>query len=169
MLLVRAGTVLAAGFDTGSLSQTGSPVPLVDGGHAIQLGRGAPRRVVVGSNEATLGEVFVHSFPDHSIKLQVSVGGGASSAWRGDERELYYRSAGAMMAVDITAEPKLSAGKPRMLFRDQYAQIQGKNYDVTPDGQRFLMVRTDEQIAPRDITVVLNWMHDLESRLAASR
>ena len=127
------------------------------------------RYVAHGSNEGSAGEVFVHSFPDPSTKLQVSVGGGAQSAWRGDERELYYRSAGAMMAVDITTEPKLSAGKPRMLFRDQYAQIQGKNYDVTLDGQRFLMVRTNEQIAPRDITVVLNWMHDLEARLAASR
>ena len=123
------------------------------------------RFVAHGSNESGTGEVFVHSFPNPRVKLQVSTGGGGQSAWRGDERELYYRTADAMMVADVSTEPKLSVGKPRVLFRGQFASIQGKNYDVTPDGQRFLMVRTDELPPPKEIAVVLNWMEDLKSRL----
>jgi hypothetical protein len=123
------------------------------------------RFVAHGSNETGSGELFIRSYPDPSTKVQVSTGGGSQSAWRADERELYFRVGDAMMAVDVMVDPTLRVGKPRLLFRGPFANIQGKNYDVTPDGRRFLMVRTDPQVAPRDITVVLNWMDDLRKRL----
>jgi hypothetical protein len=44
-----------------------------------------------------------------------------------------------------------------VLFRGQFAPIQGKNWDVTPDGQRFLMVRSEERSPPTEIVIVLNW------------
>jgi eukaryotic-like serine/threonine-protein kinase len=108
-------------------------------------------------------ELFLHSYPDPDVELQVTTGGGRSAAWRRDERELYYQIGDAMMAVDVTTEPKLSVGRPRLLFRGPFASIQGKNYDVTPDGQRFLMVQTIDPVAPKDVTVVLNWMENLNS------
>ena len=108
----------------------------------------------------------MHSFPDPRIKIQVSNGGGSQAAWRGDEGELYFRSGDAMMVAEVSTGPELSVGKPRVLFRGSFANIQGKNYDVTPDGQRFLMVQVEEPAAPKDIAVVLNWMEDLRSRLS---
>jgi len=71
-----------------------------------------------------------------------------------------------MMVAEVSASPELIVGKPRVLFRGSFANIQGKNYDVTPDGQRFLMVQVLEPAAPAEITVVLNWMEDLKSRLS---
>jgi len=113
-------------------------------------------------------ELFVHSYPDPDVELQVTTGGGNLAAWRGDERELYYQIDDAMMAVDVTTEPTLSVvGRPRLLFRGQFARIQGKNYDVTPDGQRFLMVQTIDPIAPKEVTVVINWMNNIRSSLQA--
>jgi hypothetical protein len=125
------------------------------------------RWVAHGWNKTGSTELFVHSYPDPDVELQVTTGGGNLAAWKRDERELYYQVGDAMMAVDVTTEPTLSVSRPRLLFRGQFAGIQGKNYDVTPDGQRFLMVQTINPVAPKDVTVVLNWMEDLRSRLQA--
>jgi serine/threonine-protein kinase len=123
------------------------------------------RWVAHGWNKTGSGELFLHSYPNPDVEVQVTTGGGSQAAWRWDERELYYLRGDAMMAVDVTTEPTLSVGRPRELFRGEFASIQGKNYDVTRNGQRFLMVQTIDPVAPKDLTVVLNWMDDLKSRL----
>jgi eukaryotic-like serine/threonine-protein kinase len=119
------------------------------------------------SNESSRQEVFVRSFPGPEFKKQVSEGPSSSSqpAWRGDERELFFRSGDGMMAADLTLGPTPRIGKPALLFRGPFANIQGKNYDVTRDGQRFLMVEPIEPVPPRDMTIVLNWMDDLRARI----
>jgi hypothetical protein len=70
-----------------------------------------------------------------------------------------------MMVADVSTSPELRVGLPRVLFRGRFANIQGENYDVAPDGRRFLMVLVDEPAAPKEIAVVLNWMEDLKSRV----
>ncbi len=70
-----------------------------------------------------------------------------------------------MMAVDITTEPTFRAGSPRLLFEGSYqsGEIGGAFYDVTPDGQRFVMVQAAEQEAGAgQINVVLNWFEELK-------
>ncbi len=110
-------------------------------------------------------EVHVRSFPGPGVVQQVSDGGGGQAAWRADEKEICYRTPrGAMMAASVSTTPQLSVGKPALLFTGQFANIQGKNYDVTRDGQRFLMIRPDELAAPDQMTVVLNWMDELKAR-----
>jgi serine/threonine-protein kinase len=121
------------------------------------------------SDESGRQEIQIRSFPNPGTKITVS-NGGATAAWRGDERELYYMFGGAMMAVYVSPGPPLVVGKPQLLFRGAFANIQGKNYDVTRDGQRFLMVRTDERTSPSEISVVLNWQSAFEPfRSAATR
>ena len=72
------------------------------------------------------------------------------------------------MAVETTTQPSFSAGKPRMLFEGQYVTTAFPNmsaaYDVSADGQRFLMVKQGEQV-PTQINVVQNWFHDLKQRV----
>lgn len=114
------------------------------------------------SDETGRGQVVVRSFPEADVKIQVSAEGGGHAAWRGDERELYYRHGDAMMVADVETEPTLRISRPRELFRGQFAQIQGKNWDVTPDGRRFLMVRSDERTPPKEIVVVLNWREGVQ-------
>jgi len=56
-----------------------------------------------------------------------------------------------------------------VLFEGQYVPSQGTspNYDVSPDGQRFLMLKPSEQeqAAPTQINVVLNWFEELKRRV----
>ncbi len=74
-----------------------------------------------------------------------------------------------MMVVEVEAEPSLRLSKPKMLFEGRYeGPVRGfgyANYDVTPDGQRFLMIRSEEESAPTRIHVVLNWAEELKAKV----
>jgi hypothetical protein len=89
--------------------------------------------------------------------------------WNPNGRELFYRSGDKMMAVDIATQPGFSAGKPRVLFEGRYEPTPATfpNYDVSPDGQRFLMLKPSEQAAAAatQINVVLNWFEELKHRV----
>ncbi len=65
-----------------------------------------------------------------------------------------------MMVADVETEPTLKISRPRELFRAQFAPIQGKNWDVTADGQRFLTIRSEARTAPTEIVILLNWLED---------
>ena len=70
-----------------------------------------------------------------------------------------------MMAVDIATEPTFTAGIPRELFKGKYVgTFPVRNYDVTPDGRRFLMVQGPGQSAEAvtQIHLVLNWFEELK-------
>jgi hypothetical protein len=78
-----------------------------------------------------------------------------------------------MMAVDITAQAGFAAGKPRTLFEGRYERTPATspNYDVSPDGQRFLMLKRSELeiAAPTQINVVLNWFEELKRRVPTEK
>ena len=106
--------------------------------------------------------------PGRAAKWQISTEGGTELVWKRNGRELFYRSGDKMMAVDILTQPGFVAGKPRVLFEGQYQTDPGvANYDVSPDGQRFLMLKPSEQAAtaPTQINVVLNWFEELKRRV----
>ena len=81
--------------------------------------------------------------------------------WARSGRELFYRNGDKMMAVDITAEPEFTAGNPRLIFErsGMLSSPRMQQYDVTPDGQHFLMIQQAEQA--RSLNVVLNWFQEL--------
>ncbi|HKV03999.1 MAG TPA: protein kinase [Candidatus Acidoferrales bacterium] len=124
------------------------------------------------SDESGRFEIYVQPYPGPGGKWQISTDGGTEPMWNPNGRELFYRSGNKMMAVDITSEPIFAAGKPRMLFEGQYepTPLTVPNYAVSSDGQRFLMLKPveQEQAAPTQINVVLNWTEELK-RLVPTR
>jgi Tol biopolymer transport system component len=125
------------------------------------------------SDESGRFEIYVQPYPGPGGKWQVSTEGGMEPAWNPNGRELFYRSGDKMMAVEITTQPSFSAGKPRVLFERPYQPTPGTfpNYDVSPDGQRFLMLKPSEQgqAAPTQINVVLNWFEELKQKVPAGK
>jgi eukaryotic-like serine/threonine-protein kinase len=123
------------------------------------------------SDESGRYEIYVQPYPGPGGKWQISTEGGTEPAWNPNGRELFYRIGDKMMAVDIATQPSFAAGKPRMLFEGQYVPTPGtnSNYDVSPDGQRFLMLKPSEATgaAPTQINVVLNWFEELKRRVPA--
>ena len=120
------------------------------------------------SNESGRSEVYVQPYPGPGGKWQISNEGGNEPLWAKNGRELFYRDGDKMMAVPVTTQPTFRAGAPTLLFEGQYHNDfnwSPPNYDVTPDGQRFLMIQPGEQEAATQINVVLNWFEELK-RLA---
>jgi eukaryotic-like serine/threonine-protein kinase len=125
------------------------------------------------SDESGRNEIYVQPYPGPGGKWQISTEGGTETVWNRNGRELFYRSGDKMMAVDIATQPSFTVGKPRMLFKGQYVPTATTppNYDVSPDGQRFLMLKpaVQEQAAPTQINVVLNWFEELKRRVPTGK
>ncbi|HEX9597672.1 MAG TPA: hypothetical protein VF982_12385, partial [Anaerolineales bacterium] len=110
-------------------------------------------------------EVYVQPFPGPGRRWQISTEGGTAPIWARSGRELFYRNGEQLMAVDITSQPSFSAARPRLLFEGQY-RIFRTDYDVSPDGQRFLMLDPIERPQPAtQINVVLNWFEELKQKV----
>ena len=128
------------------------------------------RWLAYGSGESGRREIYVQPFPGPGGKSQISTEGGTEPVWPRNGRELFYRNGERMMAVEITTEPTFSAGSPRLLFEGRQFSFSagfGANYDVTSDGQRFVMMQASEQQqeAATQINVVLNWFEELKRRV----
>jgi eukaryotic-like serine/threonine-protein kinase len=150
--------------------QKGKPKPFL----TTPFGEGAPvfspdgRWLAYVSNESGRTEIYVRPFPGPGEALTISTDGGNEPVWSATGRELFYRSGDAMMAVGITTSPAFAVGKPRPLFEKPFESsfTFWPDYDVTPDGQRFVMVkRIDQDEAPAQINVMLNWLDELKRRV----
>ena len=120
--------------------------------------------VAYRSNESGRQEIYVQPFPTTGAKWQISTDGGEEAAWVQTRtgQEIFYRNGNKMMAVDITTEPAFTSGTPKLLFEGEYTAFGPRaEYDVTPDGERFLMIKESEKQVTQ-IQVVLNWFEELK-------
>ena len=128
--------------------------------------QGSPHYIAYVSDESGKDEVYVTTFPDPKAgKWPISSGGGTEPRWRRDGKELLYFTAdNKLMSLDVTLSPSFKAGAPRVLFQVPTfggANLYGHRWDLTPDGQRFLINTTStDQLAP--IAVVVNWQATLK-------
>jgi len=119
------------------------------------------------SDESGRSEVYVQAFPGPGGKWQISTDGGGELVWARSGRELFYRNGDKMMVVPVQTQGMFTPGKPQLLFQAPYEVMDGfrPNFDVTPDGQRFLMIKDAEsESAPAQINLVLNWFEELRRR-----
>ena len=106
-------------------------------------------------------EVYVDGVPEPGTRVQVSANGGSSARWRPDGKELFYLAPdGTLTAVPVRSMEPLEFGPPVALFQF-FSSIRGApngipSYDVTPDGQRFIVSSIVRQTDP-SIEVLLNW------------
>ena len=128
------------------------------------------RWIAYQSNESGRDEIYVRPFPEiEEGRWQVSADGGRHPVWSQDGRELFYQSSGRMVSLPVQTSSTFSFGPAESLFEGDYRfGVAGRTFDVTPDGQRFLMIKpltsADDPAAPR-INVVLNWFEELKERV----
>jgi len=125
------------------------------------------RWVAYASNETGRMEIYVSAFPTANGKWQVSSAGGQEPRWRQDGRELFYLSAeGKLMAVAVTAGASFEAGFPTVLFQTHRRQPVSAqdffSYDVSGDGQKFLIATRVDEANSAPLTVLLNWTSEME-------
>jgi eukaryotic-like serine/threonine-protein kinase len=134
--------------------------------------------VAYQSDESGELRVYVHSFPVVTGQRPVSPGLGTDPIWSPDGARLYYRSGSKLMAVDVTTEPSFTAAAPELLFDvpQNLTRTLGagrvRNWDVHPDGDRFIMMGSPEGeggdgAAPRlaNVYIVVNWFEELRQRM----
>ena len=122
------------------------------------------------SDDSGRFEVYVRPFPGPGEKWAISTEGGNEPVWPRGGHQLFYRAGDTMMAVDVQTTPTFAAGTPRKLFDKMFERSIAlwANYDVSPDGQRLLMVRRENPSLPAThINVVLNWIEELRQKLPA--
>lgn len=145
----------------------GKGVPLLNDNASESNGQISPdgKWVAYASNESGEWEIYVTTFPGAAGKFQVSRGGGSEPRWRGDGKEMFYLSpTGMLMAASVSLGEAFSSGMPAPLF-----QVRGRapisstdqfTYDVTRDGQRFIV---NEYLQPQRIeplVIVQNALSD---------
>ncbi len=118
--------------------------------------------VAYASNESGKWEIYVTSFPEAHGKWQVSHGGGEQPRWRGDGKELFYLSSDSkIMAAPVTSGATFDAGSPVALFqatpRQPVLVYDMFVYDVSRDGQRFLINTQMKQSQTQPMSIILNW------------
>ena len=123
------------------------------------------------SDESGRPQIHVRPFPNVDTgHWQISVNGGTRPVWARSGRELFYLDgARAVTSVPVQTAPSFSAGTPTKLFDGPYfTAFANRTYDVTPDAQRFLMIKDnvslDETSTPQSFVVVLNWAEELKAK-----
>jgi len=166
-----------SGSDIYTLSLDGDKKP-----HALlrtKFSEGSPKFspngawLAYSTNESGQPEVWTMAYPAGE-RIRISTNGGTDPLWRRDGRQLYYRLGDQMMVVDITYDPSLKTSKPRVLWRGNYLAGAGSscgmagptsaNYDVTPDGEHFMMIEDASSTAESErLWVVSNWSVELKN------
>ena len=115
------------------------------------------------SNESGREEVYVQPFPGPGGKWQISTSGGAQPAWSSNGRELFYLAPPSkLMAVEVRVGEAFEAGIPRLLFETRLMGGPFRRYDVSSDGQRFLVNRPIGAETHSPITLVVNWTAEVK-------
>ena len=111
------------------------------------------------SDDTGRPEVYVVSFSDLGSERQVSTNGGTFPRWAPDGDELFYLNGDTLTSSAVSTQAgDLTLGVPRPLF--EYPDL--FEYDVAPDGQRFVIRTTNPDAMAREIRVVLNWFEELK-------
>ena len=117
------------------------------------------------SDESGRNEVYAMPVSGKGTRVIVSTGGGISPVWSRDGRELFYRAGDDLMSVEIRSKNPLVLGdRKKLLDVSSFEPGYFHDFDVSPDGQRFLFIRAEPGSRPTRLDVMLNWFPELERR-----
>jgi Tol biopolymer transport system component len=142
------------------------PAPFLQTQFSEPEGRISPdgHWVVYCSNESGRNEIYVASFPGPGGKWQISTAGGAYPRWRRDSSEIFYLAPdNRLMVASVSSKgANFEVGAVKPLFVTRIATRGSYQYDVSPDGQKFLVDAAPQQAMSSPITIVLNWTAGLK-------
>jgi serine/threonine-protein kinase len=172
-----------------NVSRSGSDIGMLrlDGENESEILLGTPfneqyprlspdgRWLAFTSDESGRREVYVCSFPEPGGKRLISTDGGTEPVWAPNGKELFYRQGEKMLSVAISTESVFTPSKPVLLFEGPFELDSSgfcANYDVAPDGRRFVMIQRGEdsvRSGQQQLNVVLNWFDELSRLVPTER
>ena len=160
----------AGSYDVGMLSMDGDGTwePLLDteANEQVPAISTDGEWIAYTSDRTGTREIYIQRFPELGGERLISQGGGNYPLWSQDGRELIYRGLnGEVMAVPVTLGADLSIGSASQLFDGSayFSSPANRHWDVSPDGQRFLMIK--DAITPNEpleLVAVQNWFEELK-------
>jgi serine/threonine-protein kinase len=172
LAFTTSGAVTGSDIYTLSLENGGAVKPLIQTEFIEAFPTFSPdgRWLAYQSDEKGRREVFVQPYPPTGAKRQVSDEGGSKPRWSAKGDEIFYRNGTKLYAVPIETEPAFKPGRPKLLFEKPFVETNTRtDYDVAPDGERFVFLELTAEEAARkpvhQLFVVQNWFEELE-RLA---
>ena len=126
------------------------------------------RWIAFESNESGQFEIYVRPFPAvNTGRWMISSNGGQHPVWSRDGKELFFIAAdGMMMAVPVKLGPPFEHDRPARLFpAGHYFVNVARNFDVTPDGKGFIMVKSPSGSERQSIVVVTNWLDEVRATM----
>ena len=120
------------------------------------------------SDESGRAEIWVTPYPpERGRPRQITTEGGYAPVWSPKGDELFYRNADKLMVLEVTTEPNFQAVNSKELFRMPMTRhadgISRADYDIHPDGQRFLMLESAAELT--SLNVIVNWSEELKERV----
>ena len=129
------------------------------------------RWIAYASDESGRDEIYVQPYPGPGGRAVVSRGGGREPVWSRSGKELFYRRGNEMWAAPVASGATFEVETPQKLFEGRFvaerAVSGSQSYDVSPDGQRFLLVQPTDQSS--QLHVVVNWFEALNERVPTGR
>jgi len=125
------------------------------------------RFVAYVSDQSGQNQVYARLFPEGEGQWQVSTQGGVQPRWSRDGKELFYVEGDTLMAVEVSTSPSFTSGATTRLFQHPNLRAPVEHrYDVSRDGQRFVLVETveSEEAKASSIHVVENWLAEFRDR-----
>ena len=177
-----------AGFDFMLLSLDGTPrvEPLLQTPFDERNAAISPdgRWMAYESNESSQSQIYVRPFPNVAdAQYLISSGGGRTPAWAPNGHDLFFVNRTSIMAVTVQLTPTFSASTPTKLFDAHSILLDGRfttnggtirTYDVSRDGQRFLMIKenagsSDGNAPLAGMIVVQNWFEELKAKVRGGK
>ena len=107
-------------------------------------------------------ELYVTPFPDVD-DIPISSSGADPAVWSKNSNELFFRNDTKFYQVSYTTEPEFTFSEPNLLFEGDYLNISGIEFDVSADGEKFLLLKSvDEDFDPHRLNIITNWFEELK-------
>ncbi|GMR23765.1 MAG: hypothetical protein BMS9Abin37_2229 [Acidobacteriota bacterium] len=153
-----------------SLDGSGEPQPLLRTEFNDRIAQFSPSGewIAYTSDERGRNDIYLRRAAGTGEKVLVSPGN--APVWSPDGRELFFVNEGGLRVVDVSTEGAMRVGPSRLVFDVSQYYISSRpmpNYDITPDGKRFFVLRGDGSYRGGVIEVVVNWRQELKQLHAA--
>ncbi len=124
------------------------------------------RYVAYVSDQSGRREVYVRAFPQGETVSRISRNGGVAPRWNPNGKELFYVEGISLIAVPVSMSPSFTPGKPTRLFDTAALEVgsAAPGYDVSPDGQQFIIAQPVGDAPQPAIRVVQNWYEEFRAR-----